>query len=142
MILEAAHSPFLPTSTDGVTVTVSIVDEKTRDVKAQLHFRNDGAEKFETVPMKRKNQGLFKAAIPPRTDGTVVEFFITAVDSGKNKRTWPNGGPDCPRALYQVTDDRPDPRRPVHRIILKAKERAELAAIGARQWYAEPAMRR
>ena len=135
MILEAAHSPSLPTSTDGVTVSVSIVDEKTRDVKAQLHFRNDGAEKFGTVPMKRKNQGLFKAAIPPRTDGTVVEFFITAVDSGKNKRTWPNGGPDCPRALYQVTDDRPDPRRPVHRIILKAKERAELAAIGSRQWY-------
>ena len=135
MILEAAHSPSLPTSTEGVTVSVSIVDEKIKDVTAQLHFRNDGTEKFETVAMKRQKQNLFKAFIPPRPDSTVVEFFVAALDSSKNKRTWPNAGPDCPRALYQVADNQPGPGRPVHRIILTSKERSELATIGKLPWY-------
>ena len=121
MILEAAHSPSLPTSTEGVTVSVSIVDEKIKDVTAQLHFRNDGTKKFETVAMKRQKQDLFKAFIPPRPDSTVVEFFVAALDSSKNKRTWPNAGPDCPRALYHVADNQPGPGRPVHRIILTSK---------------------
>ena len=135
MILETAHSPSLPTSTEEVTVSIRIADEQINLVRAQLHFREDGEAAFQSVPMKRKNQGLFRATIPAKPNGTVVEFFVTAVDTNKNQRTWPNANLDCPRALYQVVDKQPKLGRPVHRIILTAKERVELAAIGARPWY-------
>ena len=135
IILEPTHSPSLPTSADEVTISVRIADEQTDTVTARLHFREDGEAAFQSLPMKRKNQGLYRATIPPKPSGTVVEFFVTAVDNNKNERIWPNVDPSCPHALYQVIDKRLAAGRPIHRIILTAKERGELAAIGAKPWY-------
>ena len=135
VIFDVDHSPAVPKSTDRVTITARITDEQTKAVTAQLHYRMDGEETFQPVPLKRTNQSIFKAKIPPQPDGAVIEFFVTASDTSENKHTWPNSDPDCPRALFQVRDQPTPAGRPVHRIVLTKKERAELATIGARPWY-------
>ena len=89
VIFDVDHSPAVPKSTDRVTITARITDEQTKAVTAQLHYRMDGEETFQPVPLKRTNQSIFKAKIPPQPDGAVIEFFVTASDTSENKHTWP-----------------------------------------------------
>ncbi|MHC4498300.1 MAG: CotH kinase family protein, partial [Planctomycetota bacterium] len=144
LILDVAHYPVIPQSTDPVTVTANIIDELTTGITVTLHHRVDGAPGFSTLTMfddgahgdEWGSDGIYGADIPAQPNDTIVEFYVEASDSGANSRTWPAAtqpsGNQLTNALYQV-DDRFDPdakwtpgSQPVYYIIMTDDERYEL----------------
>jgi len=150
LIVDARHRPFIPRSTDLVTVTAEVIDEQVAGVVVTVHYRPDGQGAFDTAAMLDDGQNgdvkagdsIFTARIPAQADGAVVEFYIEAKDADDNVRTRPapcdvDGTltQSC-NMLYQV-DDSFDPdaewqpgAQPVYYIIMTEAERAELEQIG------------
>jgi len=135
MILDVIHSPATPRSTDPVRVTARLIDESPDEISARLVYRLDGEGNYWELPMARSGAEQFAATIPEQPDGQVIEFYVSATDGQGVARTWPSAPSDCPRLLYQVDDQVVAPGRPVHRVILTKRERAELAEIGRRPWH-------
>ncbi|HYW80948.1 MAG TPA: lamin tail domain-containing protein, partial [Thermoguttaceae bacterium] len=148
IILDVAHYPVIPHSTDPVTVTAQLRDELNTGVSASVYYRNDGVATFSTTPMfddglhgdGAAGDGVYVAVLPARAHGTVVEFYVRAEDSTGDVRTLPAAsqptGQQLTNLLYQV-DDTFDPNakwnpgdQPVYRVIMTEAERAELELIG------------
>ncbi len=147
LILDTEHGPVIPRSTDSVVVTARIVDELDTGMLASLFWRVDGASAFNSIAVldngngadRRAGDDIFSAAIPPQPNDTIVEFYVQAIDSGSQSRTWPAATADSGQVtnlLYQV-DDTFDPATPwlptndpIVRLIMTEVERAELADIG------------
>jgi len=113
-ILDVSHSPAIPNSTDSVTVTARLLDEAV-GASATLYWRT-GNGSINTVAMQDDGQngdlvasdGVLSGQIPSRSNGTVVEFYVSASDALGNDRTWPaptdNEG-QAANLLYQVDND-------------------------------------
>jgi len=150
LILEAIHWPIIPGSDDAVTVSARILDESTTGISAALHYRRDGEAGFSTLSMFDDGQhgdgdasdGVYAAEIPAQPNGTIMEFYLKATDTGANSRTWPapsmvDGAPQqVTNALYQVNDSAGTDKgwvpgsQPVYYLIMTEQERAELQDIG------------
>ncbi|HEV8379411.1 MAG TPA: lamin tail domain-containing protein, partial [Tepidisphaeraceae bacterium] len=140
MILDLAHTPVIPKSTDSVTVTSKIVDEVGAS-NVTLFYRNDGAGSFDSLAMNDAGvsgdlvagDGTWSGLLSPQPDKTIVEFYVSASD-GTLSRTMPgpsdNGGGQGANALYQVDDAVYSGSAPIYRFIMTEAERAELADIG------------
>jgi hypothetical protein len=147
LILETAHTPAIPRSSDPVVVRARLLDELTTGLQATLRWRVDGTTNFNATAMLDNGNGgdnaagdlVFSATIPPQPNGTVVEFYVEARDQGARARTWPaetaTSG-QVANLLYQV-DNAFDPATPwnptsdpIARLIMTEAERAELADIG------------
>ena len=97
LILEALHSPIIPSSSDAVLVTARIVDELSTDLSAQVWWRVDGTMDFTRAPMRDDGQagdvlrqdGIYSARIPPQSPDAIVEFYLEAVDVENVARQWP-----------------------------------------------------
>ena len=82
--------------------------------------------------------GLYGATVPAHANGTVIEFYVRAVDSGSRARTWPGptdaGGTQGANALYQVDNSFTGTYNAGDRttlyLVMTEDERAELADIG------------
>lgn len=147
LILEVAHHPVVPRSTDTVAVTARILDESAFGVSARLFYRVDGETDFSSTPMLDDGQqgdgapgdGVFGALLPARPNDTVVEFYVSATDAQGNTRTWPApvqpGATQSANCLYQVDDATYTGTLPFHRLITTEAERLELAAIGDMPWH-------
>jgi len=140
MILDVGHWPVIPHSDDPVTVSATIVDELTTGLTVTLSYRLDGTVPFTTIDMADGGGGFYSAQLPPQADGTIVEFYLTAIDAGANLRTYPAAiqpmNEQLANLLYQV-DDSFDPEapwdptaRPIFRLIMTDAERQELATLG------------
>ena len=155
LILNVAHSPLVPASTQTVAITARIVDEQTTGVSATLFWRVDATTPpaFTSAPMLDDGNhgdgasadGIFGAIIPAQPNNTVIEFFVAASDAGARSSTWPRPaiaatdgtGPtgQVANALYQVDDNVQNtfgvisPTHPVYKLIMTENERAELANI-------------
>lgn len=154
LILDVAHFPAVPRSTNPVSVAARILNETSAGVSARLYWRVDAAtpSAFQQATMfddgahedGLANDGTFAASIPAQANNAVVEFYVYATDAQGNARTWPAGAlpaPDDPtgsptnaaNALFQV-DDTPQnefvaPGQPILKLILTEAERAEMAGI-------------
>jgi len=140
LIAETIHSPIIPTSGDSVTVVTRVVDELAAVGDVTLWHRVDDAP---LAPLAMFDDGahgdgaagdrLYGAILPPRPDGTVVEFYISASDQGGLTRTWPaptdEQGTQGANLLYQVLDARPGGVLPTYQVIMTETERAELESI-------------
>jgi len=144
LILDAAHAPLIPSSTNTVTVTARILDEHTTGIVATLNWRVDSTTPppFTATAMfddgahgdGAAGDGVFGAFIAPQASNTVVEFYVSARDAEGNSRTWPapaldeTGAPtQAANALYQVGDvNAYTGPQPIYRIIMREVERAEL----------------
>ena len=116
MILDVMHAPAIPRSSDPVTVTARIVDQRVGPESVALYWRIDGANVFTAAAMLDRGQpgdqqagdGIYAANIPAQPNGTVVEFYVAAGDRAGNGRTWPApalpSGQQVTNALYQVLD--------------------------------------
>lgn len=114
LILDVAHGPLVPHSTDPVTVTVRLLDERTDGLAVGLSWRLDGNTSFSTTPMFDDGahgdgvagDRLFGLILPPYADGTIIEFFLTARDADGHTRDYPNvqssGGERTANLAYQV----------------------------------------
>jgi hypothetical protein len=146
-VLEVAHFPLVPRSTNTVTVTARLLDESPVGITATLSYRRDGDREFVAVAMADDGQHgdgapgdrVFGARLPPQTNRTVVEFYIRAADVLGESRTWPApvepGKEQLANCLYEVTDTLYTGSQPLYRLLTTEAERQELAAIGAMPWY-------
>jgi hypothetical protein len=148
LVLEAVHSPVIPHASDAVVVTARIVDEDLPGVTVRVRYRSDGQPTFAALAMRDDGlsgdgavgDGIYGAALPPRPDRTVVEFYMEAFDGAGHARTTPApsqpSGEQRTNFLYQV-DNSFDPNTsstgefPIYRLIMTEAERAELAQIGS-----------
>ncbi|MHC4499493.1 MAG: CotH kinase family protein, partial [Planctomycetota bacterium] len=151
MILDVKHRPFIPRSTEPVSVSARILDELATGITVTLHHRVDGASGFASLTMfddathgdERSGDGVYTAQIPAYTNDTIIEFYIGASDTSANSRTWPapslvGGSPrQVTNLLYQV-DDSFDPNaawipgsQPIYYLIMTGDEWTELEYIGS-----------
>ncbi|HTG43213.1 MAG TPA: CotH kinase family protein, partial [Verrucomicrobiae bacterium] len=149
LIENLAHLPLIPKSAEPVVVSASIHDEADLNPVVELNYRLDSLSpsEFTTITMHDDGQsgdafagdGIFSATIPPQSNNSVVEFYITAGDSGGLTRRLPapaiqaadGQGPSgqVANALYQVDDAPYEGTQPLYKIIMTEAERAELASI-------------
>ncbi len=144
VIDKAAHFPWVPRSTDNVTITCRVRDDQPGAVTVKLFHRVDGAASFSEVVMRDDGaggdpvagDGLFTAVLLPEASGTVVEFYFSATDAGSLVRTWPAPARDytgtetqSQNCLYLVDDAVVSGTMPLYRLIMRAADRAELSNI-------------
>jgi hypothetical protein len=166
LILDVTHFPIVPESNDAVTITARILDELQTGLNVTLHYKIDNSDYqdediyplydprfYNDVGMfddgahgdGGAGDGVYGAAIPAQQDGTIVEFYIEASDTGANRRTWPapsimDGVPEqVTNALYQVDDsfiagDYWAPgSQPIYYLIMNEMDKGRLLDIGDRE---------
>ncbi len=141
-LLDLAHAPLVPTSTDPVTLTVRVLAPAATGLTVRVWHRvdNTGAT-FASTTMTDDGlggdatggDGLYTATLPARANNAVVEYYVEARDAQDRVRTWPAPvqptGTQLANALYQVDDNVYGGSQPIYRLVLTEAERAELQAI-------------
>src|SRR5688572_21472257 len=146
LIVDAIHSPAIPTSSDPVIVTARIIDEETNGLAVTLFYRIDSNPQspvFLTETMfddgahndGLPGDGIYAATLLARPNNTVVEFYVQATDTANNTRTYPAPtlptGTQTANMLYQVDNSVYSGNQAVYRMIMTEIERVELASIPA-----------
>lgn len=164
LILNLRHSPVIPKPVHRVTVTARVIDEAMQSVVVRLCYRVDrstysgdnaypqtGTDYLSVVMVDdgahgdgAAGDGVYGAQIPPHPDGTVIEFYVEAIDGGGRARTWPapslvdDEWRQVTNALYRV-DAALDPGtywqvggQPLYYLVMTEMERAHLAFIDSR----------
>ncbi len=149
LILGVTHFPVVPKSTDPVTITARPLDELAGGVAVSLRWRVDSAAPpaFTTNAMHDDGMngdavagdGLWSHQIPAQANNAVIEFYVSATDSGGRARTWPGpalasadggAGPvgQVVNALFQIDNTvySPTNAQPLYKMIMTANEEAEL----------------
>ena len=147
LIVDASHSPLIPTSQERVLIVARIFDEDLARVTVALHYRLHTTTQpgpFLTVPMADDGliddgiagNGLFGARVPAQSNGSVVEFYISAQDALGHEQTWPapalneNLQPiQAANALYQVDETLYTGSQPILRLVLTGTERQTLKTM-------------
>jgi hypothetical protein len=142
LILQVNHLPAVPRSTNNITILARIVDEATSGLTVRL-WRRDvtaGLGNFVNVAMLDNGlsndgsagDGVFGVVLSPMANGTITEFYIEAVDSGGNARTWPAAGDISggggtlaqeANAFFQVDDENYSSPQAIYRIIMRPDDR-------------------
>src|SRR6185503_5415883 len=134
LILEAAHAPIIPKSTDPVTITARILDEHTNGLTVTLQWRVDGAASFTVAAMfddgahgdGLAGDGVFGVVLPAEPNGTIIEFYLTARDLENNLRAYPNvtpsGSTRTANLAYQVDNSVYAGSQPVFKLIMTQGE--------------------
>ena len=144
VITKVEHFPLIPASTDPVTVTARVLDDNATALAVDLRYRNDGVAGFSTTQMfddgthgdGLAGDGIYGASITARANGTIVEYYIRAIDAATNTRYWPAKALDytatldhfC-NCLYQVDDTVNAGAQPVYYMVMKAADKTELTNI-------------
>ncbi|HXJ59575.1 MAG TPA: lamin tail domain-containing protein [Verrucomicrobiae bacterium] len=140
MILNAAHFPAIPRSTNAVSVTARIVDEQPVSLTVTLWYRDATTTtpgNFISVPMADNGlnndgsagDGVYGARLSPFGNRTIIEFYVQARDATGQSRTWPApaqrgvGLVQEANALFQVDDEAYTGNQPVYRLIMAPADR-------------------
>ncbi len=147
LILDMAHFPSVPRSTDPVVVSATILDERASGLVVTLFYRDASTiipPAFSTLTMfddGAHNDGVagdkvFAATVPAQTNHAIIEFYVQAVDLEGNTNSWPalaydqNNVPgQFANALYQVDDAVYAFPQPLYKIIMTETERRERRVI-------------
>jgi len=162
LIVNVKHSPIIPGPNDPVTVTARIIDELTSGLTVTLHYCVDTSvyQGRDVYPHHDPgdynhlmmfddgahgdgdaNDGIHGVNVPAHPDGTIIEFYVEASDTGANSRTWPapammDGTPEqVTNALYLVDDSFDADEywvpgsQPIYHIIMTEMERGRLQQI-------------
>ena len=142
LILEVAHSPVVPLPTNPVTVSARILDEGT-NVTVRLFWRVNMLFPFGFASTNMVDDGahgdgvagdkIFGAVLPAQPQGTIIEFYVQATDSGNRASTWPRPAVDVngfllgqlANALYQVDTNGWNGVGPLHKFIMSLSESNE-----------------
>ncbi|HXG49566.1 MAG TPA: lamin tail domain-containing protein, partial [Methylomirabilota bacterium] len=148
LILDVIHAPLVPRSTDNVSVTARVLDERAESVTVALRYRVDSLSpgEFLSVPMLddgqnndgAANDGVYGARLGLLPHRTIIEFYVEARDAENNVRTWPAPAIDASdrgfaplgqvaNALFQVDDTTYNLTAPLYKLTLTAAETQELA---------------
>ena len=145
-ITEVSHSPIIPHPTDVVTVSGRITDEHANGMTVAVSHRDATSatpSAFTTQAMfddgahndGLASDGIFAAILPAQSNGTIIEFYVTATDAEGHTRTYPTVAPATnslrtANLLYQVDESAYAGAQPVYRIVMTETEREELHNIG------------
>ena len=139
LIVEAAHFPIVPRSSDPVRVSARVVALPLAKPKVLLQFRDATSEEpgaFQSIPMRDDGRAgdalagdvFFTAEILPQPSGTVVEFYLSASDALGQARTWPAPARQLDGTLGQaanavyLVDDSPIEAGPLYRVVMTGPE--------------------
>jgi hypothetical protein len=149
LILELAHTPAVPRSSDPIVISAKILDERSNGLAVTLFYRNASTvtpPAFSALQMFDDgghndgvaNDTVWAATIPPQADKTVIEFYVRAVDADNNTNYWPavayaaadQGGavltPETSaNAVFQVDDTVYTFPQPQYRLIMVEQERRD-----------------
>ncbi len=95
------HSPAVPAPGELVTVTAQATDPDSVAGMTLFYSVNGSANRI--VPMSAGADGLYTGTIRRRTAGSVVQFYVQAVDGLGVTSFFPAAGPDS-RALFKIDD--------------------------------------
>ena len=162
-IIDTGHNPAIPGSDEEVTVTTRIIDEQNSGVTVTLYHRIDNSSyskyeypthnvsAYDSVVMADDGNhgdglagdGVYGGKIPATgSDGAIVEFYVEAMDSEDNSRTFPapsmvdGRSEQVANLLYQVDNsfdgaaDWTAGDQASYRVIMTESERGRLAYIG------------
>ncbi|HEY5910800.1 MAG TPA: lamin tail domain-containing protein [Verrucomicrobiae bacterium] len=97
-ITEVRHSPVLPGAGQSVTI-IARVDDPDGLAGLFLNYRVDPATNYTVVSMANNGAGLFSAKLPGQPSGTLVAFYLEALDNHAPRAAahFPNDAPsrDC-----------------------------------------------
>ena len=148
-ILDLAHTPAVPRSTDPIVISAKILDERTNGLSVTLLYRSastvtppaftaltmfdDGVHNDGVI-----NDKVWAATVPAQADKTVLEFYVLAVDADNNTNVWPavayaaedQGGAlltpqTSANALLQVDDTVYTFSQPQYKLIMTEQERRD-----------------
>lgn len=77
-ISGVAHAPYVPTATEHVTITATVVDD-VAVASVYLNYQVNGGG-FAPLPMTLESGNLYSAILPAYPDLSLVEYFVTATD--------------------------------------------------------------
>ena len=92
-ILDVQHEPVLPAAGQAITVTARVTDND-GVASVLLHYRSEGSARFNSTPMTDSGSGndlvagdgIFTAAIPGASSGTMRAFYVEASDGSAGTR--------------------------------------------------------
>ncbi|HON07735.1 MAG TPA: lamin tail domain-containing protein, partial [Verrucomicrobiota bacterium] len=150
LILDVAHIPTIPSSTNSVIITAKVIDELSSGVQnVTLFYRNHTAQNpsgFSSLQMFDDgkngdgvvNDGIYGAVLSPMANRTIVEFYVQATDVNGHSRTYPapvletNGANNTfgttvqsANALFQVDDEIISNTMPYVKLVMTATDRAQ-----------------
>jgi hypothetical protein len=149
LLLDVAHTPAVPRSTDPVVISTRILDERTNGLVVTVFYRpvtNTAPPAFSSLTMFDdgahndgvSNDKVWAATLPLLNDKTVIEFYVQAVDADNNTNYWPRvayAAPDqggalltpqtSANALFQVDDTVYTFAQPQYRLIMTEQERRD-----------------
>jgi hypothetical protein len=121
-ITAVQHSPVLPAANQSIVVTAGVNDPDGL-ASVTLRYRLDPSAAYASVPMNDNGiggdtiagDGIFSATIPGQTNGTMLAFYVQAIDALGAIDTFPNDAPtrEC---LARVGEVQPTGNFPVYRI--------------------------
>jgi hypothetical protein len=150
IIENVSHFPIVPKTTNTVLVTAKVTADAGLSATVTLNYRLDALTPGNFIALAMRDDasggdavagdGVFSATLPAQpVNLAIVEFYVSASDSEGFARTWPapaiaapdNTGPvgQVVNAFYQVDDADYTGNRPFYKVIMVARERAELQAI-------------
>lgn len=136
IIREVRHFPAVPKSTEAVTISCELEDEKVPGLLSVSLFWRDATTStpgaFQSMPMSGDGSGDFFAQLDPKADKTIIEFYISASD-GTNTRTWPAPTTEGQNAncQYQVDNEVMNFTDSYYRLILTAAENEAFDAVSS-----------
>lgn len=92
IITAVSHEPSTPTELETITISATVSDPSGID-SVTLHYRIDSGL-WTTIAMTLSTGSTFQVTIGPFTDGSVIEYYITATDNttSHNEATDDNSG--------------------------------------------------
>ncbi|MBN2064594.1 MAG: lamin tail domain-containing protein, partial [Sedimentisphaerales bacterium] len=96
------HFPVVPQTDEDVRVSACVSDPS-GVAGVNLCWRLNG-ESWNYMPMTLTDDCCYEATIPGQMAGSVVQFYLAAVDNAAALSVYPQGGPDS-RALFRVEDN-------------------------------------
>ncbi|MDP2895069.1 MAG: lamin tail domain-containing protein [bacterium] len=127
-ITEAQHSPIVPAPGENATVTARVTDIDGVG-SVELFYGVDGSGSFASRAMNETGgpgSGIYTAQIPGQSNGTLMAFYIRAIDQSGAGNTYPDN-PAYRQCLYYVGAQRLS-NLPVYRVLFPAKTAQELAS--------------
>ena len=95
------HSPPVPAAGEATKVSIRATDPD--GISGLTLFYSVAGGAFQSLPMGGGSGGVYSAEVPGQAAGSVVQFYVTGVDSQGASASFPPSGPDS-RALFQVDD--------------------------------------
>ncbi len=127
-ITEVRHRPILPQPAESVTVTARVADVDGLG-SVELFYGIDGSGTFTSRTMAETGDpgsGVYTAEIPGQANGTLMAFFIRAIDGNGAGNAYP-ADPADRQCLYFVGSATLS-NLPVYRILIPSSTAQELAS--------------